>query len=261
MNRDVPNVPAAPPPTGFFAVLHGSALIFAMCFPAVMAWLYFVVLAQPMRETGRPSAAALAAYLAGKVIQFGFPIFWLLRVERRRLRPAVPSFQGLSIGLVFGIAVTALILGTYHGLLKNSPILADLPGRIRDKLILFHAQTPGRYLGLAVFLAGFHSLMEEYYWRWFVFGELRRRLPVALAIALSALAFMAHHVIVLAVYLPQHFFAAALPFALCVAAGGAMWAWLYHRTGTIYSSWISHLVIDAAILTVGYELVFGPATG
>ena len=46
---------------------------------------------------------------------------------------------------------------------------------------------------------------------------------------------------------------------MCVAAGGAMWAWLYQRTGTIYSSWISHLLIDAAILIVGYDMVFGLA--
>ncbi len=67
---------------------------------------------------------------------------------------------------------------------------------------------------------------------------------------------MAHHVIVLGVYLPQHFFTAALPFSLCVSLGGAMWAWLYQRTGTIYSCWVSHLIIDAAILTVGYDMVF-----
>jgi len=49
---------------------------------------------------------------------------------------------------------------------------------------------------------------------------------------------------------------AALPFSLCIAVGGMVWAWLYHRTHTIYSSWISHLVIDAAIMVVGYDLVF-----
>jgi membrane protease YdiL (CAAX protease family) len=119
--------------------------------------------------------------------------------------------------------------------------LADTPGKIRDKLLLFHADTPARYLFLGLFIAGFHSLMEEYYWRWFVFGELRRRMAVVSANALAALAFMAHHVVVLGVYFPQYFFTAALPFSLCVAVGGAVWAWLYQRTGTIYSAWISQL--------------------
>jgi hypothetical protein len=227
-----------------------------MCFPGVMAWVYFVALAQPVDPAGAPVSRALAAYMASKCVQFGFPIFWLWGVERRRLRPAVPSFKGLALGLGFGLLVAALILCAYHGILNGSAILSAMPGRIRDKLILFHAQTPGRYLLLGVFIAGLHSLMEEYYWRWFVFGELRRRVAVAPAIALSALAFMAHHVVVLGVYLPRHFFTAALPFSLCVALGGAMWAWLYQRTGTIYSCWVSHLIIDAAILAVGYDMVF-----
>jgi membrane protease YdiL (CAAX protease family) len=40
-----------------------------------------------------------------------------------------------------------------------------------------------------------------------------------------------------------------------VAVGGAFWAWLYERTGSIYSAWLSHLLIDAGIFWVGYELV------
>jgi membrane protease YdiL (CAAX protease family) len=140
--------------------------------------------------------------------------------------------------------------------LGGSQILAETPQKIREKLSLFHSETAARYLLLGLFLAGIHSLMEEYYWRWFVFGELRGRVPVALAIALSSLAFMAHHVVVLAVYFPGHLVAAALPFALCVAIGGAAWAWLYQRTGTIYSCWISHLLVDTAILAVGYHMVF-----
>jgi membrane protease YdiL (CAAX protease family) len=238
------------------AVLHWCALVFAMCFPGVMAWVYFVILAQPISEEGSPPSGAFPAYLASKLVQFGFPVLWVWRFERHRLRPAVPSFEGLTLGLGFGLFVAAALFYAYYVVLNGSPILAETPGKIRDKLILFHADTPARYLFLGLFIAGLHSLMEEYYWRWFVFGELRWRLTVGPAIALSALAFMAHHVIVLGVYFPQSFFTAALPFSLCVAVGGAMWAWLYQRTGTIYSSWISHLVIDAAILIVGYDMVF-----
>jgi uncharacterized protein len=238
------------------AASHWSALIFAMCFPGLMAWVYFVALARPTAEDDGRWLGAFPAYLLGKVVQFGFPILWVWIYERHRLRPAVPSFKGLALGLGFGFFVAALIFAAYH-VLAGNPILAETPDKIREKLILFRAETSTRYLFLSLFIACMHSLMEEYYWRWFVFGELRYRVSPALAIALSALAFMAHHVVVLAVYFPEHFFTGALPFALCVAVGGAAWAWLYQRTGTIYSSWISHLLIDAAILAVGYDMVFG----
>src|SRR5262249_1527345 len=108
----------------------------------------------------------------------------------------------------------------------------------------------------AVFVTVPHSLLEEYYWRWFVFGQLRRRLTLASAIVISSLGFMAHHVIILYVFFPDHFLTAAVPFSLCVAAGGAVWAWLYERSGSIYAPWLSHLVVDAGLFVVGYDLFF-----
>jgi hypothetical protein len=66
---------------------------------------------------------------------------------------------------------------------------------------------------------------------------------------------MAHHVILLYVFLPDHFFVAVVPFSLCIAVGGAFWAWLYERTGAIYSAWVSHGIIDAAIFGLGWVLL------
>jgi membrane protease YdiL (CAAX protease family) len=98
--------------------------------------------------------------------------------------------------------------------------------RIRAKIEEFNSASPIRYVGLAGFLAVVHSLLEEYYWRWFVFGRLRKILSLPAAIALSSLAFMAHHVVVLGRFFPNDFWTAAVPFSLCIAVGGGFWAWL-----------------------------------
>ena len=79
-------------------------------------------------------------------------------------------------------------------------------------------------------------------------------MPVAAAVVLSSLAFTAHHVILLAVFFggwswPTIFF------SLCVAVGGAAWAWIYHRSGSLLGPWLSHLLIDAGIFIVGFDLV------
>ena len=64
--------------------------------------------------------------------------------------------------------------------------------------------------------------MEEYYWRWFAFGRLRRICPLWLAVAVSSGAFMLHHVVVLSAYVqPQYFWGVAFFFSLMVAAAGA----------------------------------------
>ncbi len=99
-----------------------------------------------------------------------------------------------------------------------------------------------------------HSLLEEYYWRWFVFGQLRRLTTFLPAAVVSSLAFMAHHVVILAVYFPDYFVVAVLPFSLGIAVGGFVWAWLYERNGSVYAPWLSHLLVDAAIFVIGWDL-------
>ena len=124
------------------------------------------------------------------------------------------------------------------------------------KLEGFGLATPAGFVLLTVFLALIHSLLEEYYWRWFVFGWLRRLLPLLPALLLSSVAFMSHHVIILAVFFPGQFWTATVPFSLAIAGGGFVWAWLYDRTGSLYAPWLSHLIIDLAIMAVGYDMVF-----
>jgi len=77
------------------------------------------------------------------------------------------------------------------------------------------------------------------------------------ALVLASLGFMAHHVIVLAVYFPgmTKFFTLALPFSLGVAIGGGVWCYVYQRSGSLLATWLSHFLIDAAIMVIGYDLV------
>jgi membrane protease YdiL (CAAX protease family) len=267
------------------------ALLFAMIFPTIAAWSYFLALAG---STG-VNAKQQAAYVLGKIIQFGFPLVFLIflgrqahaRTERKRsyaahasvgdltpewknwkvsldnawrnprwLRLQRPRFSGLRLALIFGLAVVALMIGIYFAGLRGSTLLAKTPESLRHKLQEVGMDTPARYALLALFVVAAHSLLEEYYWRWFVFGGLRQFLTLLPAMALSSLAFMAHHTIVLYVYLPGEFWTTALPFSLAIAIGGAVWAWLYERTDSVWSPWLSHLIVDAGIFVIGWDLLW-----
>jgi membrane protease YdiL (CAAX protease family) len=229
------------------------ALGFAMTFPTLAAWSYFLAL---VGQGGKVNAWQQAAYVSGKIIQFAFPLLFLIVVERRVPRLARPRFEGLALGLVFGLLVFGLMMGLCFGVLRGTGMLAHTPARLQQKLQEVNMATPARYCALAVFIVTAHSLLEEYYWRWFVFGQLRRLTTQALAIVLSSLAFMGHHVVVLYVYLPGKFWTAALPFSLAIAVGGVVWAWLYQRSSSIWSPWLSHLLIDAGIFVIGWDLLW-----
>jgi membrane protease YdiL (CAAX protease family) len=231
--------------------LEWLGLLTAMTFPAVLTWFYFVALG----GGGQINPLQQMAYSGGKVIQFTFPLVFLWLRDRRLPRPGLPQFTGLGQGLVFGLVVLAAMLGIYFGYYRGSVAFAQSSVQVQHKLQEFGLTSPGGYLGLAVFVVIVHSLLEEYYWRWFVFRELRKGLALTVALLLSSVAFMAHHVIVLQYYFPGHFLTAVVPFSLGVAFGGLVWGWLFERTRSIYACWLSHLLVDAGIFIIGWDLL------
>jgi uncharacterized protein len=228
------------------------ALVFAMTFPTLVAWLYFVALAE-----GGDGANWIQqlVYSAGKVVQFTFPLVFLWFAERLWPHLRKPGETGLLYGLGFGLLVAGFMFGAYYGVMRHSSMLAKTPERLRLRLTEFGVTTLPAYLVLTTFIVLLHSLLEEYYWRWFVFGWLRKLVPVTLAAVLSSLAFMSHHVVILYVYMPGRFWNGAVPFSLGIALGGVFWCWLYQRTHSLYAPWLSHLLIDAAIFAIGWDLL------
>ncbi len=222
--------------------------VIAIVLPSAITWAYFF---------GADDASAgvqSSVYSVVKVVQFALPVVWVLAVQRGRVTLWPAGGQGVVFGLLFGAAVAAAMVELYAGFLRSSPLLADATPEIRDKVSGFGIDSVWKYAALGAFYSLCHSLLEEYYWRWFVFGQLRAWTPLGAAIAISSLGFMAHHVLVLG-----KFFGFASPatylFSACIAVGGAVWAWLYHRTGSLLGPWLSHLLVDAAIFAIGYDLV------
>jgi hypothetical protein len=233
-------------------------LAFAMLLPTVSAAGYFVGLGSESMTEPRANPLFQAAYGGSKVIQFLLPVVWLAATDRSALGFQRLTSRGVGLGAAFGLAAAALILGLYYGRFAGSPLFEGVAANVRAKVTEFGAATPGRYIALAAFIALIHSLLEEYYWRWFVYGRLRHcQVPRSAALILSGLAFMSHHVVILGVYFPGRFWPAVMPFSLGVAVGGIVWAWLYERSGSILGPWLSHLIVDGVLMVVGYDLVFG----
>lgn len=218
-----------------------------MVFPTLAAWLYFVA------YSGQEVMRTL--YAVCKTIQFGLPLLWVFGFCRERFEPGRLTKGGLLEGIAFGVLAFAAILVLYFAYLKTSVYMQQTPARLREKLQGFGTTTPAAYIVLGGFISVIHSFLEEYYWRWFVFGRLNRQMPAGSAIALSSLTFAAHHVIVIGCYLGSRHWLATIVFSALVALGGAVWAWLYHRTRSLYAPWISHMIVDAALMVVGYNLV------
>jgi len=225
-----------------------AAVIFALLLPSIITWIYFFQVASA------PASTQLAVFNVVKVIQFAFPLAWVLGVQRERVTLRPPHGRGVGLGIAFGLVVAAAIYALYFGALRGSELMTAASQQMIEKLGGWGIDRVWKFVLLGVFYSLVHSLLEEYYWRWFVFGQLRRWTPFWPATIISSLGFMAHHVLVLGKFFGFDSPATWL-FSFCVAIGGAVWAWLYERTGSLVGPWLSHLLLDAALLSVGYDLV------
>ena len=232
--------------------LRVALIVVAALLPTFAAWLYFVVWAHT------PWMRVL--YGASKVVQGSLPLlgWWALDMRRR------PAWSGrrsgwplaAAAGILSGAALGGAVLVPYLA----GPLHAWLPfdaapARIHTLLVDFGAATPARYLLLALGLSVAHSLFEEYYWRWFLLGQLRQRLPFWAALPLGSLAFASHHWIVVDSFLGGQQRVTTTLLTLLVAAGGGFWGWLFHRHRTLLAPWLSHLLVDGALMLVGWQLV------
>jgi membrane protease YdiL (CAAX protease family) len=224
-----------------------AAITFALVLPTLVTLLYFVW------AEGHAPALRQGCYGIAKTIQFCFPLVWVWFVLKQRPKIWPWTARGIGLGVVFGLAIAAAMFALYHGWLKSSAQFVTLE-KTALEIVSGMGLSLEKYILLSVFYSLIHSLLEEYYFRWFVYGQLKRHLSIWPAAIISGLGFMAHHVIVLAKY-----FGYASPttwlFSAAIAIGGIAWAWLYQRSGSLLGPWISHLLVDAAIFAIGYEIL------
>jgi len=198
-----------------------------------------------------PGPVGRAFWIAGKVVLYGLPVAWLLLVERRRPSLSPARKGGLGTGALLGLAISVLIVAVW--LLLGTEWIDR--ARIRDVAATNGFDTLPVYLAFSAWIVLGNSLLEEYSFRWFIFTRCRALVPSPVAVVLSAAIFTAHHILLLVGY------GIAAPVVALGSAGvflgGLTWSWCYHRYESIWPGYLSHAVVDVAILAIGWRLIAG----
>ena len=189
------------------------------------------------------------AYSLGKMWLYGLPIVWLLFVERDRLSLSPPTRGGFGFGIVSGIVISIAIWLVWVFYARD----AIDPTAIRTVTAENNLNVAWKYIGFGCYLFLINAALEEYVFRWFIFRQCERLLPAALAIVLAAIIFTLHHVIVLRAYFEWTIVTLA---SLGIFIGGAIWSWTYLKYRSIWPGYISHAIVDIAILIIGWQLIF-----
>ncbi len=151
-----------------------------------------------------------------------------------------------AIGL--GLACGAVFLGVYFVAIDRLVDRSVIVERMAAQFSVT-AMTVALVAPVTIF---FNSLLEEFFYRGFAFGQLVRRQRI-LGQCLPAAAFSAQHLLFI-----SHWLAPGL---LAVAGVGLfVFAWmlqiLYEKADSIVAPWVVHILADAAMMTIALLLLW-----
>ena len=154
----------------------------------------------------------------------------------------------MAIGL--GIAMSLLMILAW--LLLGDAIDANL---LRDALEPVGLLDPRVYLIATIYWILVNSILEEYVFRWFLVTKSEVLVGTGNpAIILSALIFVVHHTVALAIFgFPLW---ANLISSISLFVGGAVFSCLYVRYRSVWIPYIAHAICDIAVFGVGAIIIF-----
>lgn len=232
---------------------QASSALFCL---AVMFPAYFLLIYAQAYLGDQPLEVALFVSVPANAILFiAFPLtfLWFGRVRvRTALALAPPGWAACAGALVLGLflwpithEITALLRAAGLATLK-----AEHLEKVREGLAKWRELSPVFFL---VVLAGITPLLEELFFRGYLFGALLNGSRPATAILGSAALFGVFHL-----FLP---FGLALERFLPTTFMGAALGWLRWRSGSVWPGVILHVVHNSLMVLLGYYQPDLEATG
>jgi hypothetical protein len=178
------------------------------------------------------------------------PIAWLLWVERKPLKfPKFRKYDWIT-GIAIGLIMFCITLTIYWLFLRHWLNIADARNALQriGNINKLSFQLGGIYFLLI------NSLIEEYFWRWFIYSRCEELVTGKTAVFLAALFFTLHHVICLAAFTDWRVVVVG---SLAVFGAGVVWSEYYRRYRSIWSNYFSHAIADLAIHIVAWQVFFG----
>ncbi|MEM9947776.1 MAG: type II CAAX endopeptidase family protein [Cyanobacteria bacterium P01_D01_bin.36] len=178
------------------------------------------------------------------------PVVWLCQVERGPFQVSKPKRVDFVMGGIVGLLMFFIILAAYELLLKHWIDSSS----VQDVLAQVGGFTPVTFWLGGIYFSFVNALIEEYFWRWFVFSRCEELLPTKAAVAVSALFFTLHHTIGLAAFAVG--WRVVVVGSLAVFVAGVVWSVTYQQFRSVWGSYVSHAIADIALHIVAWQVFF-----
>lgn len=196
-----------------------------------------------------PNLFGRVFFFISKIWLLLLPLFWHSFVDKQKLSLSIPKKGGFAVAALLGIIISFIILAAYFTMGRY---LIE-PQAVKDMAANIGLNNPRTFLAAAAYWILVNSVLEEYVWRWFVVQKCKSLLPTNAAIGLSALCFTIHHIIAMQVCFNGLLVLIA---STGIFISGVTWSWCYNRYHSIWPGYLSHAIVDLAVFTIGYILIF-----
>lgn len=186
-----------------------------------------------------------------KIIMFLFiPLIYTFYDNNINLKDIfkVKSKKKLIIPAILGLLVYLIILSAYL-ILKKYIDLDSIKNILAENLKV----NRNNFIFVALYISFINSLLEEFFFRGFIFLNLTKLITIKSAYIVSAFAFAIYHVGIMGSWFSLLIFALAM---VGLFIGGVIFNYLNESNSNIYSSWLVHMMANFAINTVGL-IMFG----
>ena len=178
------------------------------------------------------------------------PIIYTLYDKNISLRDnfKIKSKKSLMYSLILGIGVYIGILVVYF-ILKDFINLSNII-ELLDKNASVDKEN---FLWIALYISFVNSLLEEFFFRGFMFLNLKKISGRKFAYIVSSFVFSLYHVAIMGSWFNPILFIIAM---IGLFIGAIIFNYLNEKGGNIYNSWIVHMMANLSINTVGL-MMFG----
>ena len=160
----------------------------------------------------------------------------------------IKSRKNLAYSFLLGIGVYLGILAAYF-VLRNFIDLSNIVKMLDKKASV----GKDNFIWVALYISLVNSLLEEFFFRGFMFLNLKRISGRKFAYLVSAFAFSVYHVAIMGSWFNPIIFMVAMT---GLFVGALIFNYINEKDENIYNSWMVHMMANLSINTVGL-MMFG----
>lgn len=154
--------------------------------------------------------------------------------------------KNLRLGFLFGLLSMGIVIAAFF---LFQPLIDG--GAILDDLIERQQITKEIFIFIAIYITFVNSLLEEFYFRGFLFLNFYEKGNPLFSYVFSALLFAVYHVAIFATWFNIGITFLAL---LGLFIAGLLLNWLNTKSKNFLNSWIFHIFADIGVMIIGFYL-------